>query len=863
MRRILIILFLLFIFLNAAEARHIAGGEMSYEYLGPGSGTNLRYRIILKLYRDCNTGGALLDNNAAITIYPSGSSTAFTTNSTPLLRVDLLSLGKPDPCIDNPPIVCYEVGIYNFDVELPISAKGYDVSYQRCCRIDNITNIINSGAVGATYTARIPGTDAGANAPSNSSARFDTKDTVVICEGNPFQYDFKASDADGDDLSYEFDEAYDGASLNTTQPSSALAPPYFTLPYTFGFTYSRPMGTGVSINPVTGLVSGVAPNAGIYVITVTVVERRNGVIINRHRKDLHIKVASCSLAAADLPQESVNCKDLILTFRNNSSSSLIKTYSWDFGLPGAGDTSSLAQPVFTYPDTGTYLVRLITNRNLDCSDTAFTLAKIYPGFNPKFQALDGCPNAPITFRDQSTAAYGTVNYWKWFFGNPIVNQDTSRLQNPSYTYPNTGNYNVQLIVGTSKGCRDTIDAPINILTKPQIQRSRDTLICTTDTLRLIATGNGSFSWSPNYMINNINSATPLVSPDVPTKYYVTLTSAPGCVNTDSVFVDVRASVTLNAGPDTTICLTDSLRFNISSDGIQYQWTPGPTISDPTLKNPVARPTGTTTYTVRSSIGSCSATDNITVFATPYPTASVSPDTSICYRDSIRLFASGGVRYTWTPASGLSAANIPDPLAFPLSTTVYRVAVFDNKGCPKPSIDSVRIRVIPQVLAFAGNDTAIVLGQPLQLNATGGTGYRWSPGIGLSNTNISNPVATLSGDITYLVRVNTPEGCFAFDTMNVKVFYTGPEIFVPTGFTPNNDKRNDLLKPIPVGIASLDHFKVYNRYGQLVFSTSVPGQGWDGKINGVDQNTGTYAWYVQGTDYLGKKISRKGTSTLIR
>ena len=836
---------------------------MSYEYLGPGSGTNLRYRITLKLYRDCNSGGATLDNNAAITIYPSGSTTQVTTNSTPLLRVDVLSLGRPDPCIDNPPIVCYEIGTYTFDVELPVSVKGYDVSYQRCCRIENITNVINSGSVGATYTARIPGTDAGANAPRNNSARFDTKDTVVICEGNPFQYDFKATDPDGDDLSYEFDEAYDGASLSTPQPGFAQAPPYFTLPYTFGFSFTRPMGNSVSINPVTGLVSGIAPNAGIYVITVTVVERRNGVIVNRHRKDLHIKVAACSIAAADLPEQTVNCKDLVLTFRNRSSSSLIKTYSWDFGVPGAGDTSNLAQPVFTFPDTGTYLVRLITNRNLECSDTAFTQAKIYPGFTPKFQALDGCPNTPITFRDQSTATYGTVNYWKWFFGNPIVNQDTSRLQNPTYAYPTTGTYNVQLIVGSSKGCLDTVDAPISILTKPGIQLSRDTLICSTDTLRLNAVGNGSFSWTPNYMISNVNVANPLVSPDLPTKYYVTLTSAPGCVNTDSVFVDVRTGVTLNAGPDTSICLTDSLRFNISSDGLQHQWSPGTTISDPTLKNPSARPTATTTYTVTASIGKCSATDNITVFTIPYPTASVSPDTTLCYRDTIRLFASGGVRYAWTPATALSAPNIPDPLAFPLSTTVYRVSVFDNKGCPKPSVDSVRIRVIPQVPAFAGNDTAIVLGQPLQLNASGGSGYRWSPPAGLSNPNINNPIATLSNDFRYTVRVNTPEGCFAFDTINVKVFYTGPDIFVPTAFTPNNDKRNDLLKPIPVGIATLESFKVYNRYGQLVFSTSIAGQGWDGRINGIEQNTGTYAWYVQGTDYLGKKISKKGTSTLIR
>lgn len=848
---------------QAAEARHIAGGEMFYQYLGPGSGSNLKYRISLKLYRECFTDGAELDPMAVITIYQGNSSTLVLNDSFPLLSVDEIQLRNPGPCIDNPPLVCYKVGFYSFEVELPAHPKGYDVTYERCCRIENITNVNNSDNTGATYTAHIPGTDISADAPRNSSAKFDTKDTVVICEGNPFFYDFGAVDADGDALTYEFAEAYNGGSQNTPRPLRAAPPPYAALPYSFGFTFFRPMGPDVSLNPVTGLVSGIAPNAGIYVITVAVVERRNGVIINRHRKDIHIKVAACTIAAADLQPEYVTCDGFTLTFQNRSSSSLIKTYFWDFGVPGSADTSTLERPTFTYSDTGVYRIMLITNKGLDCSDTAYSLAKIFPGFFPKFQALDGCRNVPIQFTDQTTTAYGVVDYWKWFFGNPLVNQDTSRLQNPTYSYPNLGTYTVQLIVGSSKGCRDTIDAPLNILSKPGIQLTNDTLICNIDTLRLNAVGNGTFSWSPNYMISDVNVPNPLVSPDVTTKYYVTLTSAPGCVNTDSVLVNVKSFVTLNAGPDTTICLTDSLRFNISSDGLSYRWTPTTGMNNPLLKNPTVKPAGTTTYRVTGNIGKCATTDDITVITVPYPTVLTRGDTTICYDDTTQLFASGGIRYAWAPANTLSASDIPDPLAFPLTSTIYRVAVFDNKGCPKPSFDSIRVDVIPPIPAFAGNDTAIVLGQPLQLRATGGTVYNWTPTTGLSNPNVANPIATLSNDITYAVRVSIPLGCFAYDTMNVKVFYTDPDIFVPTAFTPNNDGKNDKLKPIPVGVQSMDYFRVYNRYGQLVFSTTTIGEGWDGRINGKDQGTSSYAWYVQGTDYLGKRIFKKGTSTLIR
>ncbi len=851
---------------QAAEARHIAGGELSYEYLGPGTGSNLRYRITMRLYRDCfaPAGSAPLDGFAAITIYPDGSQSALMNTPVPLNRTEVASLTTPGPCIDNAPQICYEIGYYIQEVELPPSVNGYDIAYQRCCRIGGITNIVNSINTGATYTAKIPGNLAVASAPRNSSPKFNTSDTVLICENNFFQYNFSASDIENDDLEYEFAEAFDYPNQNNAQPGAAAPPPYNPLPYNFPFNPFQPMGPNVTINSQTGLVSGVAPAAGIYCITVSVTERRNGILINRHRKDLHIKVAPCSIAGADLQPEYVTCDGFTLTFQNRNISPLIKTYFWDFGLAGPGDTSVLDRPTFTFPDTGIYRVMLITNKGLDCSDTAYTMAKVFPGFFPDYFVADGCKNVPLQFADLTTTNYGVVNYWKWSFGNPQINPDTSRLQNPTYAYPNIGTYQVQLIVGNSKGCVDTLDKVANVLNKPSLLVTNDTLICSIDTLQLNAIGAGTFSWSPNYMISNPNIPNPLVSPDVPTKYYVTLNSAPGCINTDSVFVNVKTFVTLNAGPDTTICLTDTVRFTPFSDALSYRWTPAISLNNSNVKNPVAKPTGNTTYTVTANIGKCQATDNINIITIPYPVVTTSNDTAVCFGNQAQLFASGGIDYRWSPAAGLNNDRIPNPIASPVNTTVYRVAVTDNKGCPKPTIDSVRIRVVPPVPAFAGNDTAVVVGQPLQLNASGGTGFRWTPSTYLNNPNVRNPIANgLTEDFQYTVRVTTPEGCFASDTIKIRVFKTAPDIFVPTAFTPNNDKRNDLLIPIPVGITTFDYFRVYNRYGQLVFSTKDTGKGWDGKIGGKDQGTSTYVWYVQGTDFTGKVIFKKGTSTLIR
>jgi gliding motility-associated-like protein len=119
------------------------------------------------------------------------------------------------------------------------------------------------------------------------------------------------------------------------------------------------------------------------------------------------------------------------------------------------------------------------------------------------------------------------------------------------------------------------------------------------------------------------------------------------------------------------------------------------------------------------------------------------------------------------------------------------------------------------------------------------------------------------DQRYILRVTTADGCFAFDTLNVRVFKTDPDIFVPTAFTPNGDGLNDQLLPIPAGISQYEYFRVYNRYGQLVFSTTEVGKGWDGKIAGKEQGSDTFAWYVKGRDYTGKTIFKKGSSTLIR
>src|SRR4029079_2065225 len=124
-----------------------------------------------------------------------------------------------------------------------------------------------------------------------------------------------------------------------------------------------------------------------------------------------------------------------------------------------------------------------------------------------------------------------------------------------------------------------------------------------------------------------------------------------------------------------------------------------------------------------------------------------------------------------------------------------------------------------------------------------------------------PVMNAPYEYIYSVKGTTPVGCQGIDQIKIKV-YQGPEIYVPSGFTPNGDGKNDQLMPTLVGIKELKYFRVFNRWGQVIYETKTPSRGWDGRINGVDQ-TGVFVWIAEGLDYMGKTLTRRGTSTLIR
>jgi gliding motility-associated-like protein len=876
MKRFLVAILSFLLLSSSADAAHIKGGFFTYEYLGPGSGTNLRYKITLTVYMICSAQNnpGQLSNPINFTIFDAGTNQFVRNESVSITNQYQLNKTFDEPCITGDQRQCYYyIVVYDLpSVELPSTPNGYTIAYQRCCRIAGINNVTGSGTVGNTFSINIPGTAIGQNAETNSSPVFLVNDTAVVCTSSFFQYSFQATDINvGDSLSYEFCDAIQGGDQTNSAPVTAANPPYSAVPYASPFTGTQPMGSLVIINPRTGLISGIAPGvAGQYVVSVCVSEWRNGVLIAKTRKELHVEVGDCNPLQAVLNPKPATCDGFTVNFANDAQNNPGNTdYLWTFGEPSSGslDSSILPTPSHTYTDTGVYTVKLRVSLSGLCADSASFQVRVFPGFFPGFIFTGGCFTNPIRFTDTTNTRYGVVNSWRWNFGDLTTLADTSRIRNPQWTYPASGTKDVSLIVTNSKGCIDTAQVTITVLDKPIINLAfKDTLICRPDAVQLNASGTGIFSWSPLVNIVNPNTGSPTVNPTTTTKYYVNLNDN-GCLNNDSVQVRVVSFVTLAAINDTTICQGDAIQLNANSDGLQFNWTPVSNLDNPNIINPIAITSNTTRYFVTARIGSCTANDFVDVTTVPYPIANAGPPQVICYNTSAQLTGShDGSSFFWTPTSYLDNPNILNPVSSPPRTTQYILSSLDTRGCPKPGRDTIIVTVLPRVRAFAGRDTSVVVGQPLQFTGTGGVRYIWSPSTGLNNPNIFNPIGVYNAGIDsvrYKLVVRDAAGCADSAFVKVTVFKTVPSVFVPSAFTPNNDGKNDVIRPIAVGMSRINYFSIYNRWGQLVFTTTINGKGWDGRINGVLQSSNVYVWMVNAIDYTGQKYFQKGTVTLIR
>lgn len=864
-------------FFNASpicvKAAHLKGGYIEYEYVGtpPNKPGFTRFNITVYQYLDCNSAGGQIDNEILLGVFNESTKLKDSTITIPLSGART-NKKSSFVCIDNPPIVCYLVDYYSAVVDFKNNTAGYTLSVQRCCRIPGIVNVFNSSNTGVTYSVKLNVAASGNGLLANSSPIFSQEDTALVCASNGFTFPFKAIDPDGDSLIYRFTSG-----LNTPSREAKpdpLPPPFPNLSYVSGYNAGQPLGSSVIINRNTGIISGIAPqNAGDYVVAVAVDEYRQGVKIAETRKELHLAVGNCNIPRAILPENITNCNDFKVLFENQSFGSGINSYFWDFGVTASEtDTSTSPKPTFTYPDTGVYKAKLIVNPGGACPDSIVTDVRIFPGFTVDFDQKGICNQLPYQFTDASRTSYGVINSYHWNFGDSNNTNDTSTVKNPVYTYNKLDTYQVTLIASSSKGCIDSVIKPVIVSDKPSVNLAfRDTIICMSDNVQLLASGAGNFSWSPAINIINPNSASPVVNPKTGVTYYVELNNN-NCIARDSVRVRVVSSITVNAGNDTTICRGDPIRLNAITQGTKFQWLPAAELDNATIQNPVAAVTATSaTYTVVANLGSCQAKDSVKIITQPYPVITAGNDTTICFGQPATLTgSSNATSFQWVPASLVQNPNSGVTRATPSATQTFVLTSRFTTGCIKPVTDTILITVIPKISVFAGNDTTLVVGQSMVLNATtNATDFSWSPSTGLTNAGLLNPELFISPDMAnggqylrYTLTASVNQGCSASDDILIRVFKL-PSINVPSGFTPNSDGLNDVIRPILAGIKQYDYFRVYNRYGQLIFETKSPGVGWNGTINGQPQATGGYVYDCRATDFTGKKIQVKGNFVLIR
>lgn len=357
----------------------------------------------------------------------------------------------------------------------------------------------------------------------------------------------------------------------------------------------------------------------------------------------------------------------------------------------------------------------------------------------------------------------------------------------------------------------------------------------------------------------------------PGNYTVTVKDNLGCITTFPTTVLLGSNFTLTRQTDPTICEGTSTQLQLNSNATQYAWTPATGLSSATIANPFANPIATTQYIVNATLGRCSGNDTVIVNVNTAPVPNAGADGFICFGQTYSLQASGGTQYSWSPTTYLDNPSISNPISIPTKDITYTLSVLsDINGCASLTTDQVRIDVTPPIkVRTFPYDTIGYSGDQFQLLAipsdTDVINYTWTPATGLSDPRISNPIVTVGaiGDVVqYQVITSTIAGCKGQGFVTVRV-YKGPDIYVPTGFTPNNDGKNDKFTPFPVGIKSYKYFRVFNRWGQMIFSTTTLNDGWDGKLGGRDQPSGVYVWMIEGVSKDDRIITKKGTVSLIR
>ncbi|MDT8374994.1 MAG: PKD domain-containing protein [Bacteroidales bacterium] len=463
------------------------------------------------------------------------------------------------------------------------------------------------------------------------------------------------------------------------------------------------------------------------------------------------------------------------------------TYLWSpvAGLSDPNSKTPTAKPAATT----TYTVT-VTDAN-GCQTTADVTITVAPVLTVTATADDynigTCPSSDA----QLTAVANGGEPGYTYLWSPAAGLSATDIPDPVAKPLVTTTYTV--LVTDMNGCTATTTVTITIapeLTATATASDPNIGTCLSSVSNLDVTVTGgeapyvSYSWFPTDGLSDPNIENPVAKPAVTTTYTVTVTDNNGCTTTANVTVNVLPELQVTASADDLFIGTcPTSRSNLDATvtggepGYSYSWAPVLGLNNPNVANPVAKPSLTTTYTVTvTDANGCQATDDITITVQPELTVSAVADdyiVSTCITSVSNItattvggeeLAGGGYTWSWAPSAGLSATDIPNPVAKPASTTTYTVTVTDANGCT--AVNTVTIEVRAPLVAVATATDYLIGDCPgqsttLDVAVTGGEElytYSWAPAATLNDPNIKSPVASPTVNTTYTVTVTDANGC---------------------------------------------------------------------------------------------------------
>jgi gliding motility-associated-like protein len=865
---------------------HIVGGDIYYDYLG-----NNNYRFYITVYRDCLSTGAAYDDPLPLGIYTQGNSNPIQTLYVPFPGSVVLPVVFNNPCVNPPNNICVEKAVYTVVVNLPPIPGGYTVSYQRCCRGPNVTNLFQPDDTGLTLTTHVPGSETGATV--NSSPRFTNYPPLLLCNNDDLVFDHSATDPDGDQLVYSLVTPFDGGSSAAPAPNPPPGPPYFNVTWAAGFNAVNPLGAGatIAINPTTGVLTASPQMIGLFVVAIRVEEYRNGVLIGETIRDFLFRVVNCNITMqAILPtQEQLStfvnyCQGLSISFENNSYGG--SNYSWDFGVNGiTTDVSTQFEPTYTYPAPGIYDAMLVVNPGWPCTDTAYMTVNVNNEFNVSFTTQDSVCilNNSLDFTGITDGPATTT--FSWNFGSN-ASQSTATTQNVNNISFNTSGF-IPVTVSASYGdCDATFTEPIYIFPEPVA----DIILPTNYECNGLSInfGNGStntiqYQW--DFGVNTMNNDTSnLFSPTFtfPTggTYDITLigSSDNACRDTVTESITVYEPLSISFTHNDSLCVTgNSFDFDATMTGpsiTTFLWNFGANASIPSattldVNDVVYNTFGLFPVTLTASFNSCVETASSSVFIFREPEIDFTVlDGPRCAPALVQFqdlsVADSPIFYTWNFGDGSPTSNTQNPSHIYSSPGTYSVdlGIYTTEGCIDTLFmlqdDIITIHPSP-VSAFSVDPTQTDICNPkvtftdLSEGAT-----EWLYWFDDRNTFSldTNPVHNYgtSGWLRPMQVVTNEFGCR--DTSYQELYIEPFVIYIPNTFTPDGDEFNNVFVAsfaLPVVEWEL---KIYNKWGELLFVSNDPYASWDGTYGGKIMQESTYAYvlrYVSCEDKYEPKV----------